>query len=292
LPSPVPSGDDRVLIQRRLGKTNVLLPVIGQGTWELERERRSQVIAAIRAGLDAGMTHIDTAEMYGDGEVEELVGEAIAGRRDEVFVVSKVLPENASYEGTLAACERSLERLRSDRLDLYLLHWRGEHPLEETFRAFERLREEGKLRFWGVSNFDVDDLEEALTIAGEGVIACNQVLYHLKERTIEHAVLPWCERHGIAVVAYSPFGSGDFPGPRSEGGRVLADIAHAHGVSPRQVALRFLVSRELMFAIPRSADPAHVRANAAAADLVLSAEETTAIERAFPRGRKQRLPMI
>jgi len=280
------------VIHCRLGRTDAEIPIIGQGTWELERDERSRVLAAIRAGLDSGMTHIDTAEMYGNGEVEKLVGEAIAGRRDEAFVVSKVLPENASYAGTLKACERSLRRLRTEQLDLYLLHWRGEHPLEETFRAFEHLRERGMLRFWGVSNFDVDDLEEALTIAGEGVIACNQVLYHLKERTIEHAVLPWCERHGIAVVAYSPFGCGDFPGSRSEGGRVLERIARARGVSPRQVALRFLVSRQSVFAIPRSADAEHVRENAGAADFSLSPQETAAIDRAFPRARKKRLPMI
>jgi len=280
------------VIQRRLGKTDVEIPVIGLGTWELERENRAGVLAALRAGLDAAMTHIDTAEMYGNGKVEELVGEAIAGRRDEVFLASKVLPENASYPGTLEACERSLRRLRTDRLDLYLLHWPGEHPLEETFRALERLREQGKIRLWGVSNFDVEDLEEALRIAGKGAITCNQVLYHLKERAIENEVLPWCERHGIAVVAYSPFGSGDFPAPRSEGGRVLEKIARAHGVSPRAVALRFLVSRNSVFAIPRSADAAHVRDNASAADFELTPDETAAIDHAFPRGRKKRLPMI
>ena len=171
------------------------------------------------------MTHIDTAEMYGAGAAEQIVGEAIAGRRDEVFLVSKVLPQNASRRGTLTACERSLARLNTDRLDCYLLHWRGQHPLEDTFAAFEQLLTEGKILSWGVSNFDVADLEEASAIAQPGHIACNQVLYHLQERAIEHTVLPWCEEHGVAVVGYSPFGHGSFPGPRTSGGRVLQQIA-------------------------------------------------------------------
>jgi diketogulonate reductase-like aldo/keto reductase len=241
-------------------------------------------VEALRRGLDAGLRHVDTAEMYGEGRVEELVGEALAGRRDEVFLVSKVLPQNASQRGTLLACERSLRRLRTDRLDCYLLHWRGRHPLEGTIAAFEALREAGKIRSFGVSNFDVADLEEAVRIAGEGRIACNQVLYHLRERGIEHGVLPFCEARKIAVVGYSPFGSGRFPGPRSAGGRVLAEIAAARGVWPHQVALAFLVRRPSLLAIPKAADPTHAVANAAAGDLELSAEEIGRIDRAFPRG--------
>jgi len=221
-----------VMERRRFGPTKVEVPVIGQGTWYIERGDRASAIAALRRGLHLGMTHIDTAEMYGSGAVEELVAEATVGRRDEVFLVSKVLPENASREGTVAACERSLARLKTEWLDCYLLHWRGQHPLEETIAAFEQLERQGKILSWGVSNFDVPDLEEARRIAGAGRLACNQVLYHLNERAIEHAVIPWCERHGVAVVAYSPFGAGRFPGPRTAGGQVLQQIAAAHGATP------------------------------------------------------------
>ena len=217
---------------RPFGPTQREVPVIGQGTWYNDNEDPASAIDALRRGLDLGMTHIDTAEMYLSGAAEDLVAEAIAGRRDEVFLVSKVLPQNASRSGTIAACERSLTRLETDRLDCYLLHWRGDYPLEETFAAFEQLRSEGKILSWGVSNFDEPDLEEALQIAGPGRIACNQVLYHLQERAIEHAVLPWCEEHGVAVVAYSPFGHGDFPGPHTEGGRILEEIAAAHQRDP------------------------------------------------------------
>jgi diketogulonate reductase-like aldo/keto reductase len=259
----------------------------------MERDARRAVVDALLRGLDAGMGHIDTAEMYGDGRVEELVGEALAGRRDELFLVSKVLPENASPRGTIAACERSLRRLRTDHLDAYLLHWRGEHPLAGTIEAFETLREAGKIRGWGVSNFDVADLEEAIAIAGEGRIACNQVLYHLEERAIEHRVLPFCEGHGIAVVAYSPFGSARFPGPRSAGGRALSEIAAARGASARQVALAFLVRHPSVWAIPKTARADHAASNAAAGDLELSPEEIRRIERAFPRGRvPAELPML
>jgi diketogulonate reductase-like aldo/keto reductase len=231
--------------------------------------------------------------MYGDGRVEELVGEALAGRRDEIFLVSKVLPQNASRRGTVLACERSLRRLRTDRLDCYLLHWPGRHPLEDTIAAFQELHEAGKIRSFGVSNFDVPELEEAIRIAGEGRIACNQVLYHLRERGIEHGVLPFCEARGIAVVGYSPFGSGRFPGPRSAGGRVLAELAAARGVGPHQVALAFLVRRPSLLAIPKAASPAHAVANAAAGDLELSPEEIGRIDRAFPRGPvPAELPML
>src|SRR5262249_19201514 len=208
---------------------------------------------ALLRGLDLGASHVDTAEMYGSGAAEEIVGEAIAGRRDEVFLVSKVLPHNASRDGTVAACERSLRRLRTDRLDCYLLHWPGEHPIAETATAFERLERDGKIRSWGVSNFDVPELEEALAAAGPGRIACTQVLYNLGERAIEPAVWPWCERHGVALVGYSPFGHGDFP--RKD--RVLEAIAAAHGATARQVALAFLARSPSLFTIPKASSAEH-----------------------------------
>ncbi len=273
---------------RRFGPVVRPVAVIGQGTWEMEHDRAA-AIAALRRGLDAGMTHIDTAEMYGSGAVEELVGEAIAGRRDEVFLASKVLPENASRRGTIQACERSLARLRTDRLDLYLLHWPGDHPLEETVSAFEALRASGKILAWGVSNFAVDELSEVLEIAGPGRVACNQVLYHLRERAIEHEVIPLCAEHGIAVVAYSPFGSGRFP----TRDRALHAVAAEHGVTPHQVALRFLVREPHVFAIPKAARAEHALENAGAMDLSLSEDDVRRIERAFPRGRRRKtLPMI
>jgi len=281
-------------MQRRLfGATGREVAVIGMGTWYFEQADRGTAIASLRRGLDLGMNHIDTAEMYGSGVAEQIIGEAIAGRRDEVFLVSKVLPHNASQSGTRTACERSLARLRTDRLDCYLLHWRGSHPLAETIAAFEELRRDGKILSWGVSNFDVDDLEQAAQIAGDGVLACNQVLYHLLERTIESSVIPRCEQHGVAVVAYSPFGHSRFPGPHTAGGRVLAEIAAAHDATPRQMALAFLVHRRSVFAIPKSASLDHVEENAAAGNLQLSAEELARIDAAFPRPRRQgSLPML
>jgi diketogulonate reductase-like aldo/keto reductase len=276
---------------RRFGPDDRDVSVIGQGTWYIDSGDRASAVAALRRGLDLGMNHIDTAEMYGDAET--VVAEAIAGRRDEVFLVSKVLPQNASRSGTVAACERSLARLRTDRLDCYLLHWRGQHPLEDTFAAFERLRGEGKVLSWGVSNFDEPDLDEALAVAGEGRIACNQVLYHLEQRAIEHAVLPWCEAHRVAVVAYSPLGHGHFPSPRSEGGRVLREIAVAHDATPRQVALSFLVRHPCLFAIPKASSPDHAAENAVAGDLRLTGAELARIDEAFPRGpRPRQLPML
>lgn len=277
--------------RRPFGRAGSGVPVIGQGTWYIDDGDRASAIAALRRGLELGMSHIDTAEMYGDAE--NVVAEAIAGRRDGVFLVSKVLPQNASRGGTIAACERSLARLRTDRLDCYLLHWRGQHPLEDTFAAFERLRGEGKVLSWGVSNFDEPDLDEALAVAGEGRIACNQVLYHLEQRAIEHAVLPWCEAHRVAVVAYSPLGHGHFPGPRSEGGRVLREIADAHDATPRQVALSYLVRHPWLFAIPKASSPDHAAENAGAGDLRLTDAELSRIDEAFPRGpRPRRLPML
>jgi diketogulonate reductase-like aldo/keto reductase len=268
------------------------VPVIGLGTWKMERDPRAEAVAAIRRALDLGVTHIDTAEAYGSGQVEEIVGEAISGRRDEVFLVSKVLPSNASAKGTVEACERSLKRLRTDRLDLYLLHWPGDKPLEGTIQAFERLESDGKIRAYGVSNFDVSDLNAAIRIAGEGRIACNQVLYHLKERAIEREVLPFCEASGIAVVGYTPFGAGEFPSPESAGGRVLGEIGAKHGVSARAVALRFLVRRPSLFTIPKSSSAKRVEENAAAGGFELSAEEIGRIDAAFPVGRGSGLPTI
>lgn len=280
------------MITRAFGWTATAVPVIGQGTWYMERDG-PPAVAALRAGLDAGMTHIDTAEMYGSGRVEALVGEAIAGRRDEVFLVTKVLPHNASYQGVLKACDASLRRLGTDHVDVYLLHWPGRQPLEETIRAFEQLVRDGKTRYWGVSNFDTGELDEAFRIAGPERIACNQVVYHLKERAIEHAVLPWCEAHNVAVVAYSPFGSGDFPSPRSEGGRVLAQVAAAHGATPQQIALAFLTARASVFAIPKASQLAHVRENAAAVTVRLAPDDLRRLADAFPLGPRPRdLPMI
>ncbi len=218
---------------RPFGPSGQPVTIIGQGSWYIDEADRAQAVAALQAGLDAGMNHIDTAEMYGSGAAEAIVGEAIRGRREQVFLVSKVLPSNASRRGTVAACERSLKALGTDHLDAYLLHWRGSVPLEETFRALEDLQAAGKIRAFGVSNFDVDDLEEALGILGPGKLACNQVLYHLQERAIEHAVIPWCQQHQVAVVAYSPFGHGEFPEPDSRGGRALAAIAQAHEATSR-----------------------------------------------------------
>jgi diketogulonate reductase-like aldo/keto reductase len=273
---------------RAFGSAHPAVAVIGQGTWKIDGDDRKAAVNALRRGLDLGMTHIDTAEMYGNAE--EIIAEAIAGRRDEVFLVSKVLPRNASRRGTITACERSLKRLKTDHLDCYLLHWREEKALADAIAAFEDLQAAGKIRSWGVSNFDVGDLEDALAIAGENQIACNQVLYHLRERTIEHAVLPWCERHGIAVVGYTPFGVGDFPGPRSAEGKLLQEIGAAHGATPHQVALRFLVRRSSLFAIPKAANTEHVSDNAGAGTLQLGAAEIARLDAAFPLGAAGGLP--
>jgi diketogulonate reductase-like aldo/keto reductase len=279
------------LRKQKFGGNGPDVPVIGQGTWYIDRGDRKGAVTALRRGIELGMTHIDTAEMYGDAEL--VVAEAIAGKRDEVFLVSKVLPSNASRRGTITACERSLKRLQTDRLDCYLLHWRGSYALDETVAAFAELTAAGKIRSWGVSNFDTDDLEELLAVAGRGKIACNQVLYHLQERAIEHAVIPWCEARGVAVVAYSPFGHNDFPSPRSKPGEVLRTIANAHGASPRQVALSFLTRNPAVFAIPKAASEEHAVDNAAAGKLTLSESELAVLDKAFPRGSKPRgLPML
>jgi diketogulonate reductase-like aldo/keto reductase len=281
-----------IVKQKKFGNNGPEVSVIGQGTWYLDRGDRKAAVAALRRGIETGMTHIDTAEMYGDAEL--VIADAIAGLpREKLFLVSKVLPSNASRRGAIAACERSLKRLKTDHLDCYLLHWRGSDPFEETVAAFDELVAAGKIRSWGVSNFDSDDLDELIGVAGEGKIACNQVLYHLQERAIEHAVIPWCEQHGVAVVAYSPFGHDDFPSARSKGGEVLQAIADAQKVTPRQVALAVLTRAPSVLAIPKASSAEHAAENAAAGDLTLGAAEIAALDKAFPRGPKPRgLPML
>jgi diketogulonate reductase-like aldo/keto reductase len=286
-------SEEKTMEHRPFGSTKREVAMIGQGTWNIEQADSKAAIGALRRGLDLGMTHIDTAEMYGSGASETQVGEAIAGRREEVFVVSKVLPHNASRNGTVAACERSLKRLGTDRLDCYLLHWRGSHPLEDTVAAFEQLCADGKILSWGVSNFDVEDLDE-LSQVTKARPACNQVLYHLRERAVEHAVIPWCEANGVAVVAYSPFGhAGGFPELHSAGGRVLKAIADRHNSTPRQVALRFLTRRASLFAIPKASNLAHAEENADAGAFHLSEDDLARIDAAFPLGSRPRsLPML
>ena len=276
--------------QRRFGSLDSEVSVIGQGTWLIDGRNMAATADVLRRGIDLGMSHIDTAEMYGDAEL--VVAEAIAGRRDDAFLVSKVLPSNASYAGTIKACERSLQRLRTDRLDCYLLHWRGQYPLQETFRAFEELRADGQDTVVGCQQFRCRRHGRGAEHAGNGAIACNQVLYHLEERAIEHAVAPWCETHGVAVVAYSPFGQGRFPSPTSAGGRVLREIADAHNSTPRQVALAFLTRNGSVFAIPKASSHPHAADNAEAGDLRLSASQIERIDKAFPVGRPRGLPML
>ncbi|MGY2986831.1 diketogulonate reductase-like aldo/keto reductase [Bradyrhizobium sp. USDA 4508] len=283
--------NEAIVQTKKFGDNGPQVSVIGQGTWYLDRGDRKAAVAALKRGIDAGMTHIDTAEMYGDAEL--VIADATSGRRDELFLVSKVLPSNASRRGTITACERSLKRLKTDRLDCYLLHWRGTTPLAETVAAFDELIAAGKIRSWGVSNFDTEDLDELLDVAGEGKIACNQVLYHLQERAIEHAVIPWCEQHGVAVVAYSPFGHNDFPSSSSRAGTLLQSIAQAHKATPRQVALSFLTRLPSVLAIPKASNAEHAAENAAAGTLKLSGDELAALDAAFPRGPKPRsLPML
>jgi diketogulonate reductase-like aldo/keto reductase len=267
------------------------IPVLGQGTWHMAEDprRRSDEIAALRLGIDLGMTLVDTAEMYADGGAEELVGEAIKGRRQEVFLVTKVLPQNATLQGTLAACDRSLKRLGVDEIDLYLLHWRGPVPLEETLEAFDRLIGAGKIRNWGVSNFDVDDMQDLVDLPGGDEVATDQVLYNLSRRGIEYDLLPWCRKSGVPVMAYSPI----------EQGRVLRHpalqaIAERHpGVTPAQVALAWVLRQDDVCAIPRSSKPEHVRENRGALDVRLTAEDFADLDRAFPPPTdKQPLAML
>ena len=263
------------------------VPVLGQGTWNMGEEaaRKRDEVRALQLGLDLGMTLIDTAEMYGEGGAEEVVGEAIAGRRDEVYLVSKVYPHNASLEGTQAACERSLRRLKVDCIDLYLLHWPGCFSLDETFDGFEALRKAGKIKDYGVSNFDLEGMQDAVDC---GAVATDQVLYNLIKRGIEFDLLPWCRQQGMPVMAYSPLESSgreqaallDNPGLRT--------IAHAHGVTPAQIALAWVLHQDGVIAIPKATDPVHVRANRAAADIKLSPQDLAALDHAFPPPRRRR----
>jgi diketogulonate reductase-like aldo/keto reductase len=263
-------------------RSGAVMPNLGMGTWRMgenDAARRDEV-AALQLGIDLGMRLIDTAEMYGRGGAEEMVAEAIAGRREKVFVVSKVLPQNASYEGTMAACERSLKRLRLERIDLYLLHWPGEHPLEETLRGLARLVEQGKIRHYGLSNFDLEELEHAERLTGGPRVAANQVLYNIGRRGIERKLIPWCASKGIAVMAYSPLEQGRLrPDPE------LRRIASRHDASPAQVALAWTLRHDNVVSIPKAARRAHVLANAKAADLVLTEEDLADIDRAFPPPR-------
>ncbi|MBE1490982.1 aldo/keto reductase [Plantactinospora soyae] len=254
------------------------MPVLGQGTWYLgERPaRRRDELAALRAGLDLGMTMVDTAEMYGDGASEELVGEAVIGRRADVFLVDKVLPSNASRRGTVQACRRSLQRLGVDHIDLYLLHWRGTHPLDETVEAFAELVGAGDIGQWGVSNFDVSDMAELLE-AGGNSCATNQILYNLTRRGPEYDLLPWLREHRIPVMAYSPIEQG-----RLLGHPQVAEVAARHGATPAQVALAWLLRQEMVVAIPRSSKPEHTRENADARNLYLAEEDVAALDTAFP----------
>jgi diketogulonate reductase-like aldo/keto reductase len=255
------------------------VPVLGQGTWRLGEglRPRGDEIAALRLGLDLGMTLIDTAEMYGNGATETLVGEAIAGRRDEVFLVSKVLPGNATASGTVAACDRSLRRLRTDQLDLYLLHWRGAVPLAETLDGFAALLRAGKIRYWGVSNFDVPDLEELRSLPGGREAATNQVLYNLTQRGIEGKLLFWCRELGLPIMAYSPIEQG-----RLLRNPALRSVAARHGATAAQVALAWVLRHADVIAIPRAGNPAHVEENRGALDLRLTEQDLAELDRAFP----------
>lgn len=272
------------MIKRKFGWTDVEVPIIGQGTWMIDGnpETESRAIQTLRLGLDLGMTHIDTAEMYGEGHVEELVGETIAGRREEIFLVSKVLPSNASYDGTLKACERSLKRLKTDWLDLYLLHWRGSYPLSEAMRAMEKLVAEGLVKYIGVSNFDVEDLKEAEQVLQTEQIACNQVLYNLRDRGIERRLLPYCSEKRIAIVGYAPFGHGNFPSPSSREGKLLIEIGGRHNRTPKQVALNYLTRHQSTFTIPKTTRLERVKENSGGVGWQLAGDEVNAIDRAFP----------
>ena len=275
---------ERSVLKRKFGWTNLQVPVIGQGTWMIEGDHNieSRAVESLRLGLNLGMSHIDTAEMYGDGHAEELVGKAIAGRRDHVFLTSKVLPSNASYEGTIKACKMSLKRLKTNWLDLYLLHWPSRYHISETMHAMENLVSEGLIRFIGVSNFDLEELKEAEQALKNEQIACNQVLYHLGDRGIERHLLPYCKEREIAVVGYAPFGHGSFPSCQSRGGKVLAKIAKLHNRTPRQVALNFLTRHPCLFTIPKTTNPDRVKENSGGVGWKLTDEDIMAIENTFP----------
>lgn len=258
------------------------VPALGLGTWGMGEQsiERTKEVRALRAGLDLGLKLIDTAEMYGEGGAEEIVGEAIAGQRDHVFIVSKVYPHNASLQGTIKACERSLNRLDTDRIDLYLLHWRGNIPLQETVNAFEQLKVDGKIRNWGVSNFDTVDMNELRTLDNGASCVTNQVLYHLGERGIEWDLLQDCENHNIPIMAYSPLGQGEILR-----NRMIISIADKYSVAPATVALAWVLRCPNIISIPKSSDLEHLQANAGASDLVLSSEDLTDLDRAFPAPR-------
>ncbi|MGZ3507232.1 MAG: aldo/keto reductase [Vulcanimicrobiaceae bacterium] len=271
--------------QKPFGASGVEVPVIGQGTWDFPEGggRLEEAERAIRRGIELGMVHLDTAEMYGSGRVEEVLADAITGvPRERLFIASKVLPSNASYEGTIAACERSLRRLRIEHLDLYMLHWPSSYPLEETMRALEALVEQGKTRFIGVSNFDVDQVEEARSYLRRERLACNQVLYHLGERGVEFRLIPYCAQHEVAIVAYTPFGRGRFPRAEAKPDGALGRIAAKHGRSPRQVILNFLTREANVFTIPKASTVEHVEENAGGAGWTLDAHDVAEIDEAFP----------
>jgi diketogulonate reductase-like aldo/keto reductase len=260
-------------------KTGEKVPVLGLGTWRMgERtSQRAAEVKAVKLGLELGIRLVDTAEMYGEGVAEEIVGEAMGRLRDEIYLVSKVYPHNASRKGTLAACERSLKRLGTDRLDLYLLHWRGSHPLADTVEAFEGLKKAGKIRSWGVSNLDADDLDELAGVPHGGNCISDQVLYHLGSRGIEWQLLPQCQKAKIMVMAYSPLGQG--PLLRKP---ALAKIASKHGCDPAAVALAWVLRNPGLVTIPKATQPEHVRANLKALDVTLDAEDLAALDTAFP----------
>ncbi len=255
------------------------MTALGQGTWRIGEglRTRKEEADALRLGFDLGMTLVDTAEMYADGGAEEVVGDALAGRREEIFVVTKVLPQNATRRGTVEAAERSLRRLRTTWLDLYLLHWPGSHPLEGTLEAFERLRADGKIRHYGLSNFDPEEMQAADRLPGGKGVAANQVLYNLCRRGVERRLLPWCADRRIALMAYSPFDQGRLPQREA-----LRKVASLHGATPSQVALAWTLRLDGVVAIPKAADPRHVRENAAVGGMVLTPEDLAELERAYP----------
>jgi diketogulonate reductase-like aldo/keto reductase len=261
------------------------VPALGQGTWHMGESARlaQQEVAALKLGIELGLTLIDTAEMYGNGRAEELVAEAIAGRRDELFIVSKVYPHNASRSGTPAACERSLKRLRTDRLDLYLLHWPGSHPLSETVEAFEKLREAGKIRYWGVSNFDAGEMERLSRLPQGDACTSDQVLYHPDTRGIEFDLLPWCTQHRMPIMAYSPVGQGG----RLLRSPALAAVAKRHNATPAQIAIAWGMRHGTVISIPKATNPAHVRENAVAGAITLTAEDLAEIDAAHPPPRRK-----
>lgn len=267
--------------------SGVSVPVLGQGTWNMgeDASRKAAEVRALQLGLDLGMTLIDTAEMYGEGGAEEVVGAALAGRRSEAFLVSKVYPHNASFDGVREACERSLRRLRVESIDLYLLHWQGHHPLAETFDGFEALKQAGKIRDYGVSNLDLPSMEEAI---GYGAPATDQVLYNLLKRGIEFDLLPWCRARGMPVMAYSPLESSGREQAALLGHPALRTLADAHDATPAQIALAWVLHQDGVIAIPKAVDPVHLRANRAAADIRLTSDDLAALDRAFPPPRRAR----